>query len=144
MTAWIAYAATSVALVVGLSLVVGLLAGAERAVGAWVAAAVAILVQLPSFGALVASRRRGRDFLVSWASGMLLRFGVIAGVAFWVTRRTSLDPSVTLLSLVGFVFLLVMLEPAFLRLGDGPAGDGVSPGRTSEDRGDAGNDASAG
>ena len=92
---------------------------------------------------MVGSRRRGRDFLVSWASGMLLRFAVIAGLAFWVTRRTSLDPAVTLLSLVGFVFLLVVLEPAFLRLAETPAGES-GRGRTNEDRGDAGNDSNAG
>ena len=116
MTAWIAYAASTLALMVVLAAVVGLLVGAGASDGVWVAAALASAVQLPAFAALVAARRRGRDFLVSWASGMLLRFAVIAGAAFWVTRRTLLDPAVTLLSLVGFVFLLVLLEPAFLRL----------------------------
>ncbi|HUG40029.1 MAG TPA: hypothetical protein VMM12_06080 [Longimicrobiales bacterium] len=143
MRAWMAYAATSATLVAGLSVVVGLAVGAERAGGVWVAGAVAMAVQLAAFGALVRSRRRGRDFLVSWASGMVLRFAVIAGLAFWVTRRTGLDPAVTLLSLVGFVFLLVVLEPAFLRLAETPAGKG-GRGRTIEDRGDAGNDSSAG
>lgn len=118
MTAWIAYAASSVALLVALAAAIGWLVGSGRADGAWLAAALAAVVQLPAFGALVAARRRGRDFMVSWASGMALRFAVIAGAAFWVTARTTLDPAVTLLSLVGFVFLLVLLEPAFLRLAD--------------------------
>lgn len=133
MTAWIAYAATSVALLVGLAALVGWLAGGERSAGAWVAAAVAGAVQLPAFAALVASRRKGRDFLVSWASGMVLRFAAIAGAAYWVTRQSALDPAVTLVSLVAFVFVLVLLEPAFLRLGAGPdVGDGESPGRSED------------
>ena len=134
MTAWIAYAAGAVALGVGVAAVVSALVGGGRGDGAWVAAAIAAAVQVPAFGALVASRRKGRDFMVSWASGMLLRFAVIAGAAFWVTRRTSLDPSVTLLTLVGLVFVLVLLEPAFLRLADEPgAVQTKSPERTSED-----------
>lgn len=134
MTAWIAYAASAVAVVMVLAASVGWQVGPERSAGAWVAGAVAVVVQLVAFAALVRSRRRGRDFLVSWASGMLLRFGVIGGVAFWVTRMTTLDPEVTLLSLVGFVFLLVLLEPAFLRLADGGAGAGPSgPKRTMDD-----------
>jgi hypothetical protein len=118
VTAWFAYAAGSVALLAGLAGVVGWLVGSGRSDGVWVAAAVALAVQVPAFGALVSARRRGRDFLVSWAAGMALRFAAIAGAAYWVTRRTSLDGAATLLSLVGFVFLLVLLEPAFLRLAD--------------------------
>lgn len=132
MTAWIAYAATSLALMVLLSAGVGWLAGPERSDGVWVAALVAVAVQLPAFAALVGARRRGRDFLVSWASGMLLRLAVIAGAAYWVTRRTSLDGAVTLLSLVGFVFVLVLLEPAFLRLAGGAEAMMKGPEGTSE------------
>lgn len=131
MTAWIAYSATSAVLAVGIAAVVAALVGEGRGDGAWVAAMVAVTVQLPAYAALVASRRKGRDFLVSWASGMLLRFAVIAGAAVWVTRRTALDPAVTLLSLVGMVFLLVLLEPAFLKLADEAETKG--PERTSED-----------
>lgn len=134
MTAWIAYAATTMALMVGLPAGIGWLLGPERSAGVWVAAAVATAVQLPAFAALVVSRRTGRDFVVSWASGMLLRFAAIAGAAYWVSRSTRLDPGVTLLSLVGFVFLLVLMEPAFLRLAEGTGemrADG--PVRTSED-----------
>ena len=134
MTAWISYAATSMVLMVGLAAGVGWLVGPERSAGVWLAAAVATAVQLPAFAALVVSRRKGRDFVISWASGMLLRFAAIAGAAYWVTRATNLDGGVTLLSLVGFVFLLVLVEPAFLRLAEGSdemRADGRV--RTSED-----------
>jgi hypothetical protein len=114
--AWISYTGGAVALLAGLSVVVGWLVGPNRAGGVWLSAAVAGAVQVVAFAMLVSSRRRGRDFMVSWASGMVLRFAAIAGLAFWVTRRTSLDAAVTLLSLVGFVFVLVLLEPLFLRL----------------------------
>lgn len=134
MRAWTAYAAAAVAGMAVLAPLVGWLVGGERAGGVWVAAGIAAAVQLPAFAALVVARVKGRDFLVSWAGGMLLRFVAIAGAAFWVTRGTRLDPAVTLLSLVGFVFLLVLLEPAFLRLADaGPAETKTVEGRTSED-----------
>ena len=133
MTAWVSYAAGSLALLAGLAVLVSWLVGADRADGVWLAAGVAGAVQLVAFAALVSARRRGGDFLVSWASGMVLRFAAIAGVAFWVTRGTTLDAPVTLLSLVGFVFVLVLLEPAFLRLADA-AGAGEREGpRGAED-----------
>lgn len=135
MTAWVSYAAASLALLVGLAVVVSWLVGADSADGVWLAAAVAMVVQLVAFAALASARRQGRDFMLSWASGMLLRFAAIAGVAFWVTRGTTLDAAVTLLSLVGFVIVLVLLEPLFLGLAE-PAADRVeteSPRRTTED-----------
>lgn len=134
MTAWIGYAATTIALMVGLAAGIGWLLGPERSAGVWLAAGVATVVQLAAFAALVVSRRKGRDFMVGWASGMLLRFAAVGAVAYWATRARSLDPGATLVSLVGFVFLLVLMEPAFLRLAEGTGemrADG--PVRTSED-----------
>jgi hypothetical protein len=118
MVGWFAYAAASAALLVGLSLGVSWLVPGAEPGAVWLAAGIAWVVQLAAFGALVAGRYRGRDFLVSWASGMVLRVTVVAGVAFWLTRTGSFDAASALVSLVGFVFVLVILEPLFLRLAD--------------------------
>lgn len=118
MAAWTTYAAVSAGLLFLLVLGVALAIPAGNDGALWLAAGVAFVVQLVAFAALVVGKRRGSSFVVSWASGMLLRFAAIAAVAFWVTRATDLDPAVSLLSLVGFVFVLVLLEPLFLRLAD--------------------------
>ena len=118
MRAWLSYAAATAALLVGAALAVGALVGPGAESAVWLAAGVAYPVQLLGFGLLVAGRRKGRDFVVSWATGMVIRFVAIAGVAFWVTRGDRFDAAVALVSLVGFVFVLVLLEPLFLRLTD--------------------------
>lgn len=118
MVSWFAYAAGSAALLVGLAAGAGALFAGADPEALWLAAAVAWGVQLMAFAGLVAGRRRGLDFMVSWAGGMALRFAAVAGVAFWVTRSSALDAATALLGLVGFVMVLVLLEPLFLRLAD--------------------------
>lgn len=116
--AWLSYAAASLALLVGSASALGWLMEPDGQRAVWLAAGVAYPVQLLAFGLLVVARRKGRDFMVAWATGMLLRFAVIAGLAFWVTRGESVPAAAALVSLVGFVFVLVLLEPLFLRLTD--------------------------
>lgn len=118
MAGWFAYAAVSGALLVVLAgVTVWLVSGADPG-SVWLAAGIAYVVQLVAFAALVAGRSRARDFLVSWASGMALRVTVVVGVALWLTRSGSFDAASALVSLVGFVFVLVLLEPLFLRWAD--------------------------
>ncbi len=117
MKAVLAYGGVAAVVVVVLALgVVGLVRGAEPG-AAWLAAGIAWLVQVVAFGALVAGRGRDR-FLATWLGGTLLRFAVVGGVAVWLTRTDSYDPATALVGLVGFVFVLVLLEPLFLRLAD--------------------------
>jgi len=118
MVGWLAYAAASAALLVGLSVAVVEVARSAEPSSVWLAASIAYAVQLAAFALLVVARKRGRDFMVSWAGGMVLRFAVVGGVAFWLTRSGRFDPASALLSLVGFVFVLVLLEPLFLRMAD--------------------------
>lgn len=117
MKALLTYGVAAAALLAGLAaLVTALVPGAEpRAV--WVAAAITWPVQLAAFGALVAGRR-GVGFMAAWAGGTALRFAAVGAAAIWVTRFGSLDPASLLVSLVGFMFGLVLLEPLFLRLAD--------------------------
>lgn len=116
MTAWVAYAAVGAALVGLCATGISLLLPSDSAPAVWLAAAIAYAVQLLAFGALMATRRTHRGFLVGWGGGMALRLAAVAATAFWVLRAGSVPAAPALLSLVGFVFVLVLLEPLFLRL----------------------------
>lgn len=96
--------------------VAGLVGGAEPA-AVWVAAGIAWAVQVVAFALLVAGRK-GPGFVAGWAGGMVLRFAAVGGAAFWLTQTPRYDPATVLVGLVGFMFVLVLLEPLFLRLAD--------------------------
>ena len=115
MRAMLAYAAASAVLLAALvALVVGWVDAADPA-GVRLAAWIAWPVQLAAFGVLVAGRS-AVGFVAGWAGGMALRFAAVGAAALWVTRAAGPDPASLLVSLVGFVFVLVLLEPLFLRL----------------------------
>lgn len=117
MKAWLTYAAAG-ALVTLAGAGVGSLLAPNGAVGAvWFAAALAYVLQLVAFAALVAVRGRNELFLVGWLAGLVLRFGALGVVAFWLSRTPVFPRAAALVSLVSFVFLLLMLEPLFLRRG---------------------------
>lgn len=115
MTAITKYLATA-------ALVTGLVA-VPLAVWVWPAvpgaiilsAGVAYIVQAISF--LILSRSQGSRFLAAWAGGTLLRFATVLLVALFVARSEVLPVAPVLLSLVGFLFLLSLLEPVFYRVG---------------------------
>ncbi len=109
----LAGAAAVVLVVAGLALV--LPSDGVRAV-AWMGAA-AWLVQSILFAPLLAARRRLNVFFVAWGGGTLVRLGVIGGAAWWLYRTRALPLAPSLLSLAGFLFLLLLLEPVFFRLG---------------------------
>lgn len=114
MKAWLAYATAAAGLLALVVIAVHLLfAGAGAAIAA--AAVVAYAVQVIAFAILVWTRRRGSGFAAGWGAGTLLRFAAVIGFALWVTRRSELPAEPALLGLVGFVFVLVLLEPIFLR-----------------------------
>ncbi len=115
MKAWGAYALTALVLTVAAAALTAELVDAASAPAVWLGAALALLVQLAAFGALVALRDRGTLFLLGWLGGMLLRFGALGVVAVWLSRTDALPRAAALVSLVGFVFLLLLLEPVFLR-----------------------------
>ncbi len=106
-------AAVIVLVVAGLALVLS--PEAVRAV-AWMGA-LAWLVQSVLFAPLLAARKRLAVFFVAWGGGTLVRLGVIGGAAWWLYRTRALPLAASLLSLAGFLFLLLLLEPVFFRLG---------------------------
>lgn len=117
MKALLAYGAASAAALAVLAALVGVVVDAADPVAVRLAAVIAWPVQVAAFAALVAGRK-AVGFTASWAGGMALRFAVVGGAAFWVTRVDGPDPASLLVSLVGFVFVLVLAEPLFLRLTD--------------------------
>jgi hypothetical protein len=83
--------------------------------GVLVAAAVALPVQLTAFAVLVRYRGRVSGFMAAWAAGMAVRALAVAAVAF-VVIRSGTDATVPmLLSLAGFFFVLLLLEPVYFR-----------------------------
>jgi hypothetical protein len=115
--AWVPYVVASAGLVVVGVWVAGALFPDADPMGLWVAAALAWGVQAIAFGLLV-GLRDGTGFMMAWAGGMALRFGMVGAAALLATRSPVLDAPTTLVGLVGFVFALVLLEPLFLRLAD--------------------------
>jgi hypothetical protein len=81
----------------------------------WFGAAVSWVVQLGAFAVLLRVKDNPQLFMMGWVGGMVLRF-ITVGMAVLVLSRTPLFPMrAALLSLIGFVFMLTLLEPVFLR-----------------------------
>ena len=90
--------------------------------GCLMAGLVAYPVQVAAFWLLLRARREATRFLVWWGAGIGLRVSVVvaAGVASRSLRAT--DPAALVLSLVGFFFILLLIEPIFLKVGREEAG----------------------
>jgi hypothetical protein len=117
LKAWIAYAIAGLVLTSLAAGVGSILVSAESVGAVWFSASVAYVLQLVAFAGLVLVRSQAHMFLAGWVLGMALRFGVVGVVAWWLSRSAALPRDVSLLSLAVFVFLLLLLEPVFLRWG---------------------------
>jgi hypothetical protein len=115
LKAWLWYGAAALVLVVAVAGVATLVVTDGSAGAVWFAAGVAYLLQLVAFAALVAVRSRVHLFLLGWMAGLILRFAAVGGVAFWLARDPVFPLRPALISLVAFVFMLLLLEPVFLR-----------------------------
>lgn len=118
MTAWLRYAGVSALIVVILAPLVDLVVSGTDRASIWLGAAVAWVVQLVAFAVLLAGRRREAGFVAGWGGGMALRFMAVAGVAVWVTVSDAHHPESALLSLIGLVMVLVLIEPMFMKMAD--------------------------
>lgn len=115
--AWIRYALVGLAATLVLAGLSGAALGGASARSIWLAAGLAWVLQLFAFAVLVLVRESRQWFLTGWLAGIVLRFGALALVALWATRQTRFPIEPLLLGLVGFMFLLLMLEPLYLRRG---------------------------
>jgi hypothetical protein len=72
-------------------------------------------LQLAAFALLLAVREKPHLFMGGWLGGMILRFGGLGLVLYWASRTSVLPRTPLVIGLVGFVFVLLLLEPVFLR-----------------------------
>ncbi len=91
--------------------------------GVLLAAAVAYPVQVAAFGLLLRSRGDPSRFFIWWGAGVAVRIGVVIIVGFVALRIESLGAEALLLSLAGFFFGLLLIEPASLKGADRDAVD---------------------
>jgi hypothetical protein len=114
---WLAYAATSFVVTLLGAGIATLLVSEPARPAVWFAAVLAWLLQLAAFAALVAARGRDQLFMLAWLGGLAARFVAVGVVAYWLARDPVLSREAALLSLVAFVFVLLLMEPLYLRRG---------------------------
>jgi hypothetical protein len=86
--------------------------------GVMLAAAVAYPVQVVAFGLMLRARGEPARFFVWWGAGVAFRIGIVIIIGLVALRLESLGVEALLLSLAGFFFGLLMIEPAFLKGAD--------------------------
>jgi hypothetical protein len=86
--------------------------------GVLLAAGIAYPVQLVAFGLLLWARGEPSRFFTWWGVGVALRIGVVIIVGLVALSNESLGAEALLLSLAGFFFGLLLIEPAFLKAAD--------------------------
>ncbi len=86
--------------------------------GILIAAAVTYPVQVVAFGLLLRVRGQPSRFFVWWGAGVAVRVGVVIIIGLVALRIESLGAEVLLLSVAGFFFGLLLIEPAFLKGAD--------------------------
>ena len=86
--------------------------------GVLLAAGVAYPVQIVAFGLLLRARGEPSRFFVWWGVGVAVRIGVVVVAGLVALRIESLGAEALLLSLAGFFFGLLLIEPAFLKAAD--------------------------
>ena len=92
-----------------------LLDDSER-VGVILAAFIAYPVQGFSFWLLLRARGEPTQFVFYWGIGIMLRVLTVITVGLVSWKFELMEPAALLLTLVGFFFVLLLMEPAFLKL----------------------------
>jgi hypothetical protein len=117
LKAWLMYAGIGLVVTaagVGIGSVV---VGPEASAAVLFAGVVAYVVQLLAFAGLMLVRERSELFLLGWGGGLMLRFATVGLMALWLSRDPVYPIRPALLSLVAFLFILLLVEPLFLRQG---------------------------
>lgn len=87
--------------------------GPEMARAVWTSAVIAFGVQLLAFA--VAQPFLATNPIAGWGLGSLLRFAVLLLYAFVGIPALGLASGPALITLVGFLFVTMIVEPLFLR-----------------------------
>lgn len=85
----------------------------EIARAVWSSAVIAFVVQMVSFA--VARPFVSRNPIAGWGLGSLIRMAVLVLHAFVGVKALGLDSGPALLSLAGFLFVTMLVEPLFLK-----------------------------
>lgn len=75
-----------------------------------VSAALALIVQIVTFGALTTVPIGTNYFLGIWIGSTVMRASVIAGAAFLLAGQGTVDPVVALITLAGLFMAMIALE----------------------------------
>ena len=87
------------------------------ALGVLAAGGVALPIQVVAFALLARYPLGTTAFMAAWVGGTLVRMAAV-GVGGWaLVAGPDLPPVPTLLGLATFFFVMLLLEPRFLRLG---------------------------
>jgi hypothetical protein len=85
----------------------------EIARAVWTSAFIALGTQGLTFG--IARQFSGTQPIVGWGIGSLIRFAVVMLFAFVGAGALGVETMPGLLSLVGFLFVTMIVEPLFLK-----------------------------
>lgn len=85
----------------------------EIARAVWSSAVIALAVQLLAY--VIAKPFVKENPIAGWGLGSLLRFAVVMLHAFVGVTALGLQSGPALLSLVGFLFVTMLIEPLFLK-----------------------------
>ncbi len=107
-------AATSLVVIVTFGVMWPFMSGAERT-SLVSAAAITVPVQWGSFLLVVRALGEPNQFLLRWGLGILARMLVVGSVGLLLPRLAGVDGSVLLLSVCGFLFVFLLIEPVFFR-----------------------------
>jgi hypothetical protein len=110
----LAFAGTAVVLIFGGAWGITLLRPEpEIARAVWSSAVIAFGVQLIAFA--VAKPFLAKNPIAGWGLGSVIRFGVLILHALVGTKALALQSGPALLSLAGFLFITMLIEPLFLK-----------------------------
>lgn len=88
---------------------IGVILPPDARAGWWPALVLGLVVQAP-LGWWVISSLGSPSFLAAWGVGLLARFGLVGLAAFVLVPQLGWPPSATLLSLVGVLLALLVVE----------------------------------
>jgi hypothetical membrane protein len=80
----------------------------------WVAAGIALVVQLAAFAAVHLGARK-RNVIVGWAVGIGIRFAAFIVWASVGVSQLGLPQGAALLSMASYLFVTTLIEPLFLK-----------------------------
>jgi hypothetical protein len=121
---WAGYGVVCAALVGGTVVILDRFLDEGQMVGLRVAGLVAFLLQLGGFAARVRWGTTPNRLLATWVWSTGMRFTAVLMMGLLAWRYEGLDPVTSLVGLAGFLFVMLLLEPAFFEVGANDLNDG--------------------